>query len=118
MICVTAAVKTIVLSISLIGGILNYMLIMITIRHNLKFLRNYKFLTMSRSMWFISFLRTKSISRGYLVRVAGIEVAVDKEWYEHFGGQGLHYLFSNLSTTFWYAMPMIYMCFKRKSKRF
>nr|YP_010998693.1 NADH dehydrogenase subunit 5 [Ocypode sinensis]WPM86853.1 NADH dehydrogenase subunit 5 [Ocypode sinensis] len=96
MICLSPFMKFLVLLISLAGGMMGYMLNLMSTSENLKSLKYYEIVTMSGSMWFMPFLSTKNISSIYLVGGAGMEVTADKGWYEYFGGQGLYYVFSYL----------------------
>uniref|UniRef100_UPI0030E59F9E NADH dehydrogenase subunit 5 n=1 Tax=Ocypode rotundata TaxID=1844313 RepID=UPI0030E59F9E len=96
MICLSPFMKFLVLLISLVGGVVGYMLNLMNTSQNLKSLKNYSIVSMSGSMWFMPFLSTKHISKVYLISGVKTEVAVDKGWYEYLGGQGLYYVFSYL----------------------
>nr|YP_009239915.1 NADH dehydrogenase subunit 5 [Ocypode cordimanus]AMN14549.1 NADH dehydrogenase subunit 5 [Ocypode cordimanus] len=96
MICLSLFMKFLVLLISLMGGVMGYMLNLMSTSENLKSLKYYEIVTMSGSMWFMPFLSTKNISSMNLLGGAKTEVIGDKGWYEYLGGQGLYYVFSYL----------------------
>nr|YP_009509559.1 NADH dehydrogenase subunit 5 [Tubuca polita]AUN44976.1 NADH dehydrogenase subunit 5 [Tubuca polita] len=96
MICLSFSMKNLVILISIVGGVLGYMLNMVNVNYNLKSLKSYEFVVMSGSMWFMPFLSTKNLSEFYLNSGEVMEKLMDKGWYEHLGGQGLYYCFSKL----------------------
>nr|YP_009467390.1 NADH dehydrogenase subunit 5 [Varuna yui]AVA07559.1 NADH dehydrogenase subunit 5 [Varuna yui] len=96
MICLNIFMKSVVLMVSILGGMMGYMLNLLAISYNLKSLGNYKFVLMSGSMWFMPFLSTKKISENSLIMGTKIEKLGDKGWFEYFGGQGLYYVLSKL----------------------
>nr|YP_010384996.1 NADH dehydrogenase subunit 5 [Plagusia squamosa]UPL65006.1 NADH dehydrogenase subunit 5 [Plagusia squamosa] len=96
MICMTSFMKNFVLMIVMVGAFLGYMFNMMNINQNLNSLKNYKFVVVSGSMWFMPFLSTKNISSMNLRNGGLMETLMDKGWYEHLGSQGLYYTFSKL----------------------
>nr|YP_010164076.1 NADH dehydrogenase subunit 5 [Gecarcoidea lalandii]QRK27378.1 NADH dehydrogenase subunit 5 [Gecarcoidea lalandii] len=96
MICMSVFMKNLVLIISFIGAMLGYMFNLMNTTYNLKSLKNYKFVIMFGSMWFMPFLSTKKVSEINLKNGVMMEMLMDKGWYEYLGAQGLYYLFSKL----------------------
>nr|YP_011034139.1 NADH dehydrogenase subunit 5 [Entricoplax vestita]WRI34033.1 NADH dehydrogenase subunit 5 [Entricoplax vestita] len=94
MICLSAFMKSIVLLISLLGGVIGYLINMMSIVYSLKSLSNYKFVSMAGSMWFMPFLSSVKNSEMSLLSGNFIQKMGDKGWYECLGGQGIYYLFS------------------------
>nr|YP_009400033.1 NADH dehydrogenase subunit 5 [Segonzacia mesatlantica]ARW69931.1 NADH dehydrogenase subunit 5 [Segonzacia mesatlantica] len=96
MICMSDFMKGVVLMISLIGGVSGYMMNMISVAYSLKSLINYKFTTMAGSMWFMPFLTSLKNSELSFIMGEVMQKVGDKGWYEHFGGQGVYYVFSKV----------------------
>lgn len=95
-ICLRGVMKRLVIVIRVIGCLIGY-LFNITRRFNkLISLRNYKFVVIAGSIWFIPFLRTLKIREIRLSTGGVLQKAGDKGWYEHFGGQGGYHFFSIL----------------------
>nr|UAM92183.1 NADH dehydrogenase subunit 5 [Geosesarma faustum] len=99
MICMSMFMKNFVLMITFLSMFLGYMLNLLSITYNLKFLMNYKFVVMFGSMWFMPFLSTKKVSEMNLNNGIMMEKLMDKGWYEYLGGQGLYYVFLKLFIT-------------------
>nr|YP_002327427.1 NADH dehydrogenase subunit 5 [Eriocheir japonica]ACJ44956.1 NADH dehydrogenase subunit 5 [Eriocheir japonica] len=93
MICLNMVMKNMVLGVSLAGGVMGYMFNLLNVSYNLKSINNYKMVVMSGSMWFMPFLSTKKISGSSLISGVSVEKLGDKGWFEHFGGQGMYFLF-------------------------
>nr|YP_010956271.1 NADH dehydrogenase subunit 5 [Kroppcarcinus siderastreicola]WMY25235.1 NADH dehydrogenase subunit 5 [Kroppcarcinus siderastreicola] len=105
MICMSVFMKNLVISVSLLSGMLGYMLNMMSVSGILKSMEVYKFTSMMGSMWFMPFLSTKNISNFYLISGLKMEKYMDKGWYEYCGSQGLYYMFSSMFV-FLYSLQM------------
>nr|BDL61434.1 NADH dehydrogenase subunit 5 [Ilyoplax pusilla] len=96
MICMSVMMKSMVLMVSALGGVLGYLLNLKNIMDLLESLNYYKSVVMAGSMWFMPFLSTKKVSEISLEGGIFSEKSLDKGWYEYFGGQGLYYMFSKM----------------------
>lgn len=95
MICLRRFIKILVMIVSVLGGLIGYILNIIRVNYSLKRLYNYNSVVIMGSMWFIPALSTLKLSEKRLVSGTYIEKIVDKGWFEFYGGQGLYYLFSH-----------------------
>nr|YP_010988668.1 NADH dehydrogenase subunit 5 [Allanaspides hickmani]WOR80973.1 NADH dehydrogenase subunit 5 [Allanaspides hickmani]WOR80986.1 NADH dehydrogenase subunit 5 [Allanaspides hickmani] len=88
MICLSTMMKWMVLSVSLVGGGVGYLLNLMSEMKKLKSLDYYKVVVVSGSMWFMPFLSTGWASE----KVLGVSMVYQKigdyGWYEYYGGQG------------------------------
>nr|YP_007317435.1 NADH dehydrogenase subunit 5 [Paralithodes camtschaticus]AGA84553.1 NADH dehydrogenase subunit 5 [Paralithodes camtschaticus] len=89
MICMSLSIKMLTLFISIIGGILGYLLNMMTIDYKLKSLGVYNLVVFMGSMWFMPFISTLNFSKNSLKGGAMFYKLCDKGWSETLGGQGL-----------------------------
>nr|YP_009503170.1 NADH dehydrogenase subunit 5 [Gaetice depressus]AXA13772.1 NADH dehydrogenase subunit 5 [Gaetice depressus] len=103
MICLNELMKSMVLLISMSGGLIGYMFNLLNINYKLKSLLNYKLVIMSGSMWFMPFISTSPLSKVSLGIGMKVDKIGDKGWFEYFGSQGLYYLFYKMS----YMMNML-----------
>nr|YP_010579383.1 NADH dehydrogenase subunit 5 [Thalamita prymna]UEV85615.1 NADH dehydrogenase subunit 5 [Thalamita prymna] len=95
MICLSGFMKMLVMMVSVLGGLIGYMLNIMSVNYSLKSLYNYNSVVMMGSMWFMPALSTLKLSEKSLVSGTYMEKVVDKGWFEFYGGQGLYYLFSH-----------------------
>nr|UEK25892.1 NADH dehydrogenase subunit 5 [Thalamita sima] len=95
MICLSGFMKMLVMMVSILGGLIGYMLNIMSVNYYLKSLHNYNMVVMMGSMWFMPALSTLKLSEKSLVTGTYMEKIVDKGWFEFYGGQGLYYLFSH-----------------------
>nr|BAN60014.1 NADH dehydrogenase subunit 5 [Chionoecetes japonicus pacificus] len=95
-ICMDSFMKSLVLLISVLGGVIGYMINMLSVAYKLNSLSCYSFVIMIGSMWFMPFLSTKNITMSSFVVGKIIQKVGDKGWYEYHGGQGLNMSFNNL----------------------
>lgn len=95
-ICLRVLIKSMVLIVRVLGGVIGYLFNFMNTTYILKSLNLYGYTVMFGSIWFIPFLRTKKIREIRLVNGIIYEKMADKGWYEHFGGQGMFYMFSKL----------------------
>nr|YP_010579396.1 NADH dehydrogenase subunit 5 [Thalamita spinicarpa]UEV85641.1 NADH dehydrogenase subunit 5 [Thalamita spinicarpa] len=95
MICLSSFMKMLVMMVSVLGGLIGYMLNIMSVNYSLKSLYNYNSVVMMGSMWFMPALSTLKLSEKSLVSGTYMEKIVDKGWFEFYGGQGLYYLFSH-----------------------
>nr|YP_009544454.1 NADH dehydrogenase subunit 5 [Lupocycloporus gracilimanus]AYW03836.1 NADH dehydrogenase subunit 5 [Lupocycloporus gracilimanus] len=94
MICMSFFMKMLVLMVSVLGGLLGYMLNIMSVNYKLKSLDNYSKVTVMGSMWFMPLLSTLKLSEKSLGVGSNMEKVADKGWFEFYGGQGLYYMFS------------------------
>lgn len=95
-ICLRRLMKSLVIIIRLIGALIGYIFNIIRSVYKLIRFRNYKFVTIRGSMWFIPYLSSFKPREVVLIRGKVLQKIGDKGWYEHFGAQGRYYLFSRL----------------------
>nr|URW97632.1 NADH dehydrogenase subunit 5 [Lysmata sp. 1 LQZ-2020] len=93
MICLSAFFKTFTLVVMLVGGVLGYMLNMLSLNYNLKSLAFYSPITFVGSMWFMPFLSTYGVSCFFLKVGVQSQKSGDFGWLEYYGGQGFYSLF-------------------------
>nr|WMQ53331.1 NADH dehydrogenase subunit 5 [Portunus armatus]WMQ53344.1 NADH dehydrogenase subunit 5 [Portunus armatus]WMQ53409.1 NADH dehydrogenase subunit 5 [Portunus armatus]WMQ53422.1 NADH dehydrogenase subunit 5 [Portunus armatus] len=96
MICLSLFMKMMVIMVSVLGGLVGYMLNMMSVNFTLKSLSNYGMIVFMGSMWFMPALSTLKLSEKSLTSGKYMEKVLDKGWFEFYGGQGINYLFSNL----------------------
>nr|WMQ53435.1 NADH dehydrogenase subunit 5 [Portunus armatus] len=96
MICLSLLMKMMVIMVSVLGGLVGYMLNIMSVNFNLKSLSNYGLIVFMGSMWFMPALSTLKLSEKSLNSGKYMEKVLDKGWFEFHGGQGLNYMFSNL----------------------
>nr|YP_002808530.1 NADH dehydrogenase subunit 5 [Scylla olivacea]ACO07210.1 NADH dehydrogenase subunit 5 [Scylla olivacea] len=94
MVCLSMVMKMMVLSVSILGGLVGYILNLTSVNYSLKSLSNYSLVVMMGSMWFMPLLSTLKLSEKSLKMGSRMEKVADKGWFEFYGGQGLYYLFS------------------------
>nr|UEK25945.1 NADH dehydrogenase subunit 5 [Rhithropanopeus harrisii] len=100
MICLSSFMKSLVMIISLMGALIGYLFNMMSSVYSLIGLKNYKFVVMGGSMWFMPYLSSLKPSEVSLITGKMLQKIGDKGWYEHFGAQGSYHLFSGLFTVF------------------
>nr|AFR34054.1 NADH dehydrogenase subunit 5 [Scylla paramamosain] len=96
MICLSGVMKMMVLMVSILGGLMGYILNFMSVNYLLKSIYNYKSVVMMGSMWFMPLLSTLKLSEKSLNMGFQMEKVADKGWFEFYGGQGLYYLFSQV----------------------
>nr|QVL28863.1 NADH dehydrogenase subunit 5 [Pandalus prensor] len=102
MICLSLGFKLLALVVSVLGGLVGYLLNMMMVNYLLKSLSNYNLVVFSGSMWFMPFLSTSGVSPAIL-NVGASEYQVgDAGWYEYYGGGGMWAFFSKVSVVFYY----------------
>nr|YP_009255527.1 NADH dehydrogenase subunit 5 [Grimothea gregaria]AND82241.1 NADH dehydrogenase subunit 5 [Grimothea gregaria] len=98
MICLSPFMKMLVLMISLIGGMIGYLMNLMNLNSNLYSLSFYNIVVFSGSMWNLPFLSTFNMSMMNLKSGNHIIKLCDKGWSEYLGGQGgFSYLMTNSS---------------------
>ena len=95
-ICLRRFIKIVVIIVRALGGLIGYILNIISVNYTLKRLNNYSSVVIIGSMWFMPSLSTLKLREKRLIRGIYIEKVVDKGWFEFYGGQGLYYLFSHI----------------------
>nr|YP_010546131.1 NADH dehydrogenase subunit 5 [Plesionika edwardsii]UYG50021.1 NADH dehydrogenase subunit 5 [Plesionika edwardsii] len=97
MICLSLDFKLLALIVSVIGGMIGYMLNILVVNYSLKSLSNYSLVVFAGSMWFMPFLSTRGISNNFLSLGASYHQTGDGGWSEFYGGQGAYSMFSMAS---------------------
>nr|YP_009364467.1 NADH dehydrogenase subunit 5 [Capnia zijinshana]ARF06095.1 NADH dehydrogenase subunit 5 [Capnia zijinshana] len=97
MICLPFYLKTLALSVSILGGWLGYELAKFALSYNLQTLRLYFLTSFMGSMWFLPFISTYGVSYAPLNLGGQAVKSFDHGWSEFFGGQGLFQLLGNWS---------------------
>nr|YP_010230784.1 NADH dehydrogenase subunit 5 [Oplophorus spinosus]QSV10494.1 NADH dehydrogenase subunit 5 [Oplophorus spinosus] len=93
MICLSFEFKILALVVSGIGGLVGYLLNMLTVNYMLTSLNNYFIVIFAGSMWFMPFLSTRGVSNLFLERGSLYHQVGDSGWSEFYGGQGAYSLF-------------------------
>nr|YP_010952703.1 NADH dehydrogenase subunit 5 [Trapezia cymodoce]WMQ53123.1 NADH dehydrogenase subunit 5 [Trapezia cymodoce] len=96
MICLSSIMKALVLIVSALGGFLGYMLNMMNTNYKMESLKNYSFISMGGSMWFMPFLSSVKNSKLTLFSGNYIHNMGDKGWNEYLGAQGIYYISKSL----------------------
>nr|YP_009973289.1 NADH dehydrogenase subunit 5 [Chinapotamon maolanense]QNH92740.1 NADH dehydrogenase subunit 5 [Chinapotamon maolanense] len=91
MICMSKIMKSLVMMVSVIGGVIGYFCNLLSVNYKLISLKNYFWVVFLGSMWFMPFL--SSVKTSDIVMKAGIlmEKIGEKGWLEKFGPQGLYW---------------------------
>nr|UPX88519.1 NADH dehydrogenase subunit 5 [Zwicknia bifrons]UPX88532.1 NADH dehydrogenase subunit 5 [Zwicknia bifrons] len=97
MICLPFYLKTLALSVSILGGWLGYELAKFALSYDLQTLRLYFLTSFMGSMWFLPFISTYGVSYVPLNLGGQAVKSFDQGWSEYFGGQGLFKLLGNWS---------------------
>nr|QXU57684.1 NADH dehydrogenase subunit 5 [Cherax cairnsensis] len=88
MICLGFFFKVLALLVSVMGGLLGYIINMISVSSNLKVVGLYCYVVFMGSMWFMPVLSTLSLSNLSLKSGDKFLKVGDKGWSEYFGGEG------------------------------
>nr|QGT77277.1 NADH dehydrogenase subunit 5 [Apotamonautes hainanensis] len=96
MICMGSFMKSSVMMVSLIGGLVGYFCNLLNVNYSLMSLKKYFLVSFMGSMWFMPFL--SSVKNSEVVMKAGIlmEKVGDKGWFEWLGPQGVYWKLSQL----------------------
>nr|QXT45832.1 NADH dehydrogenase subunit 5 [Stenonema femoratum] len=97
MVCLPLGLKTLALSVSLLGGWLGYEMAKFSISEELKSLTFYNSVVFMGSMWFMPFLSTYGVSRAPLSLGSSLVKSMDQGWSEKMGGQGIYTSLQNAS---------------------
>nr|UUJ36947.1 NADH dehydrogenase subunit 5 [Epeorus sp. 06 ZXM-2022a] len=89
MVCLPWGLKTLALTVSLIGGWLGYELAKFKVGEEMKSFQTYGPVVFMGSMWFMPFLSTYGVSGVPLLAGNKMVKSMDQGWSEAFGGQGL-----------------------------
>nr|YP_009685484.1 NADH dehydrogenase subunit 5 [Parribacus antarcticus]QDM38491.1 NADH dehydrogenase subunit 5 [Parribacus antarcticus] len=90
MICLSFFLKSVVLSVSLIGGLIGYMLNIMHVNYVLLSIKNFNTVSFMGSMWFLPYLSSHVTCKWSFKVSKNFESVLDKGWLEHFGGQGIY----------------------------
>nr|QHD47868.1 NADH dehydrogenase subunit 5 [Peltoperlopsis cebuano] len=97
MICLPLELKTLALSVSLLGGWIGYELAKFSLSYDLKSLEKHFLVSFVGSMWFMPFISTYGVSSGPLQLGNLVLKSFDQGWSEKLGGQGLYSGFTRTS---------------------
>nr|YP_010461166.1 NADH dehydrogenase subunit 5 [Strophopteryx fasciata]UUF92097.1 NADH dehydrogenase subunit 5 [Strophopteryx fasciata] len=97
MICLPFYLKTLALSVSILGGWIGYELAKFSLSYNLQTLRLYFLTSFMGSMWFMPFISTYGVSYTPLALGSKVVKSFDHGWSEYFGAQGLYQMFTGWS---------------------
>ena len=89
-ICIRLFMKTLALTVRVLGGIIGYLFNFIIVNYNLNSLSHYKYVLFVGSMWFIPFLSTYPTRYSVLSRGDKYAKLIDFGWSEFYGGQGIY----------------------------
>lgn len=97
MICLPFYLKTLALSVRILGGWVGYELAKFSLNYNLQTLRLHFLTSFIGSIWFLPFISTYGVS--YTPQALGGRVvkSFDHGWSEYFGAQGLYQIFTGWS---------------------
>nr|YP_009919098.1 NADH dehydrogenase subunit 5 [Protonemura meyeri]QMP96691.1 NADH dehydrogenase subunit 5 [Protonemura meyeri] len=90
MICLPFALKTLALSVSILGGWLGYELAKFSLTYSLQTLRWHFLTSFVGSMWFLPFISTYGVSKQPLELGGLVSKSFDFGWSEYFGAQGIY----------------------------
>nr|QXT45819.1 NADH dehydrogenase subunit 5 [Stenacron interpunctatum] len=90
MVCLPVMLKTLALSVSLLGGWLGYEMAKFSLAQELKSLSFYPSVAFMGSMWFMPFLSTYGVSSVPLQMGSSLVKGMDQGWSEKLGGQGIY----------------------------
>nr|UYA96513.1 NADH dehydrogenase subunit 5 [Janus sp. 1 GYN-2022d] len=97
MICLPFFMKTLVLLVSLIGGIIGYYLASMNLLSIMKMGYLYTIKNFMGLMWFMPILSTQGIMNGPMLLGTSMMKSMDQGWSEYIGGQGMNNLMINYS---------------------
>nr|UJG45404.1 NADH dehydrogenase subunit 5 [Rhithrogena germanica] len=90
MVCLPLGLKTLALTVSLIGGWLGYEIAKFGVGQQSKSLSQYNPVVFMGSMWFMPFLSTFGVSSFPLTTGLNMVKSMDQGWSEMMGGQGIY----------------------------
>nr|YP_009694069.1 NADH dehydrogenase subunit 5 [Indonemoura nohirae]QEI04337.1 NADH dehydrogenase subunit 5 [Indonemoura nohirae] len=93
MICLPLFLKTLALSVSVLGGWLGYEIAKFSLSDNLQTLRLHFLTSFMGSMWFLPFVSTYGVSKEPLELGGLVSKSFDYGWSEYFGAQGIYLVF-------------------------
>nr|YP_009525284.1 NADH dehydrogenase subunit 5 [Hymenocera picta]AXS63688.1 NADH dehydrogenase subunit 5 [Hymenocera picta] len=97
MIYLGPVMKLIPLMVSGLGAMIGYLLNILSVNCSLKSLSFYHIVSFSGTMWFMPFLSTVGLSKGFLSLGFYVYRSGDSGWSEYYGGQGAYDLMVDLS---------------------
>nr|YP_009630607.1 NADH dehydrogenase subunit 5 [Neonemura barrosi]QBR55127.1 NADH dehydrogenase subunit 5 [Neonemura barrosi] len=99
MVCLPFGLKTLVLSVSILGAWVGYELAKSSLNYSLLTLNNHLFTSFVGSMWFLPLISTYGVSNQPL-KLGGLAAkSFDQGWSEYFGAQGVYNVASSWSST-------------------
>nr|YP_009545535.1 NADH dehydrogenase subunit 5 [Penaeus latisulcatus]AYO45613.1 NADH dehydrogenase subunit 5 [Penaeus latisulcatus] len=97
MICMSPFFKMLALLVSLVGGVVGYLLNLNAVNYKLNSLDAYGAVVFSGSMWFMPYLSTYGASKNFLGGGEVYQKVGDMGWSEYYGGQGIYSFVSSSS---------------------
>nr|YP_009713602.1 NADH dehydrogenase subunit 5 [Pseudeuphausia sinica]QGG46161.1 NADH dehydrogenase subunit 5 [Pseudeuphausia sinica] len=99
MICMSLFMKTLALSVSIMGGVLGYLFNFMVVNYSLNSLYFFNYIIYVGSMWFMPFLSTYPTSKSILVMGSMYTKVSDFGWSEFYGGQGIYKVSMSVSNS-------------------
>ena len=93
MICLPLGLKTLALSVRILGGWIGYELAKFSLNYEMQTLRFHFSSSFIGSMWFMPFISTYGVSKAPLQVGIYVNKSFDQGWREYFGAQGLYEIF-------------------------
>nr|YP_009171494.1 NADH dehydrogenase subunit 5 [Cyphoderris monstrosa]AJW76324.1 NADH dehydrogenase subunit 5 [Cyphoderris monstrosa] len=90
MICLPMIMKTLALSVSIIGGWMGYELSKFSLAYRLQSLNFYLLVSFMGSMWFMPFISTYGVNKVPMLMGDKVFKVFDQGWSEEFGGQNIY----------------------------
>nr|YP_002860178.1 NADH dehydrogenase subunit 5 [Ephemera orientalis]ACB48060.1 NADH dehydrogenase subunit 5 [Ephemera orientalis] len=97
MVCLPFYLKTLALSVSILGGWVGYQMNQLSLGDNLMSMKYYNQIVFSGSMWFMPYISTYGVSSGPLISGSCLIKSMDQGWSENLGGQGIYFSLLKLS---------------------
>nr|YP_010572971.1 NADH dehydrogenase subunit 5 [Potamon fluviatile]UZH44829.1 NADH dehydrogenase subunit 5 [Potamon fluviatile] len=91
MICMSDFMKSLVMVVSILGGLIGYVHNFMNVNLKLMSLKMYFLVVLLGSMWFMPFLSTSKNNEMSLKMGSLVEKLGDKGWYEYYGPQGMYW---------------------------
>nr|YP_010335519.1 NADH dehydrogenase subunit 5 [Hexagenia rigida]UNH92450.1 NADH dehydrogenase subunit 5 [Hexagenia rigida] len=90
MVCLPIGLKTLALTVSVVGGWLGYEIAKMNMSGDLMSLKFYNKVVFMGSMWFMPYLSTFGVSEKPLMMGNNLIKSMDQGWSEYMGGQGIY----------------------------
>nr|YP_010701990.1 NADH dehydrogenase subunit 5 [Huananpotamon koatenense]WCL18752.1 NADH dehydrogenase subunit 5 [Huananpotamon koatenense] len=94
MICMSGIMKSLIMTVSIIGGFIGYICNLLNVNYSLISMKNYFWIVFMGSMWFMPFLSSVKNSDFIMKTSILMEKTGEKGWLEELGPQGLYWKFT------------------------